>query len=45
MSIRAAYITVFRCPHRKNPEGSNLASMEALQWVLLYLSIGHYRCY
>jgi hypothetical protein len=26
----------------KNPEGSNLESVEAMQWVLLYLSIGHY---
>jgi hypothetical protein len=25
----------------KNPEDSNLASVEAMQWVLLYLSIGH----
>jgi hypothetical protein len=25
----------------KNPEDSNLASVEAMQWALLYLSIGH----
>jgi hypothetical protein len=24
-----------------NPEDSNLASVEVMQWVLLYLSIGH----
>jgi hypothetical protein len=28
-------------PTGKNPEDSNLASVEAMQWVLLYLSIGH----
>jgi hypothetical protein len=30
---------------RKNPEDSNLASIEAMQWALLYLSIGHDRYY
>jgi hypothetical protein len=29
----------------KNPEDSNLASAEAMQWVLLYLSISHDKCY
>jgi hypothetical protein len=29
----------------KNPEDSNLASVEAIQWVLLYLSISHDKCY
>jgi hypothetical protein len=32
-------------PTGKNPEDSNLASVEAMQWVILYLSIGHGRCY
>jgi hypothetical protein len=32
-------------PTGKNPDDSNLASVEAMQWVLLYLSIGHDRCY
>jgi hypothetical protein len=32
-------------PTGKNPEDSNLASVEAMQWVLLDLSIDHDRCY
>jgi hypothetical protein len=32
-------------PTAKNPEDPNLASVEAMQWVLLYLSICHDRCY
>jgi hypothetical protein len=32
-------------PTGKNPEDSNEASMEAMQWVLLYLSIGDDWCY
>jgi hypothetical protein len=28
-----------------NPEDSSQASMEAMQWVLLYVSIRHERCY
>jgi hypothetical protein len=32
-------------PTSKNPEESSLASMQATEWVLLYLSIGHYWCY
>jgi hypothetical protein len=36
---------VSRVPTGKNPDDSNLASMEVMQWVLLYLSIGHDRCY
>jgi hypothetical protein len=39
---------IYRCfqvsPTGKNPEDSNLASVEAMQWVLLYLSIGHDKC-
>jgi hypothetical protein len=32
-------------PIGKNPEDSVLASVEAMQWVLLYLSVGNDRCY
>jgi hypothetical protein len=32
-------------PTRKNPEDSNLVGVEAMQWVLLYLSTGHDTCY
>jgi hypothetical protein len=32
-------------PTGKNTEDSNPVSVEAMQWVLLYLSIGHDRCY
>jgi hypothetical protein len=32
-------------PTGKNPEDSNLASVEAIQWVVLYLSVGHDRRY
>jgi hypothetical protein len=32
-------------PTAKNAENSNLMSVEAMQWDLLYLSIGHYRSY
>jgi hypothetical protein len=32
-------------PTVKNPADSTLESVEAMQWVLLYLSIGHDRCY
>jgi hypothetical protein len=36
----------FLCVHTdKNPEDSNVASLEAMQWVLLCLSVGHDRCY
>jgi hypothetical protein len=44
LSTGAAYTRDFRCPTGKNPEDSNLASVEAMQ-VLLYLSIGNDRCY
>jgi hypothetical protein len=31
-----------KCPYKTNPDDSNLAwSVEAMQWALLYLSIGH----
>jgi hypothetical protein len=33
----------FRCPQGKTPEDSDLVIVEALQWVLLYVSIGHGR--
>jgi hypothetical protein len=32
-------------PTGKNPEDSNQVSMEAMQWVHLYLSVGDDRCY
>jgi hypothetical protein len=32
-------------PTSKNPEVPNLVSVEAMQWVLLYLYIGHDKCY
>jgi hypothetical protein len=32
-------------PTGRNPDDSNLARVEAMQWVLLYLSIGKDRCY
>jgi hypothetical protein len=32
-------------PTGKNPEDSNVVSIEVMQWVLLYLSIIHDRCY
>jgi hypothetical protein len=35
----------FVVPIGKNPEDSSPASVEAMQWVLLYLSIGHDSCY
>jgi hypothetical protein len=28
-----------------NPEDSDLATVKAMQWVLLYLSVGRDRCY
>jgi hypothetical protein len=41
LSTGSAYMMVFRCP-----ENSNLAcSVKDMQWVLLYLSTGHDRCY
>jgi hypothetical protein len=35
----------FRFPTGKNSEDSSLVSVEAVQWVLLYLPNGHDRCY
>jgi hypothetical protein len=35
----------FDAPTGKNPEDSKVASVEAMQWILLYLSIHHNRCY
>jgi hypothetical protein len=32
-------------PTGTNPEDSNPSSVEVMQWVLLYLSIGHDKCY
>jgi hypothetical protein len=36
---------VFGVPIGKNRDNSNLARVEVMQWVLVYLSIGHDRCY
>jgi hypothetical protein len=35
----------FGVPTDKNPEDSNVASVEATQRVLLYLSVGHDMCH
>jgi hypothetical protein len=44
LSTGAAYTRIFiGIPTGKNPEDSNLLSVEAMQWVLLYLAIGHDR--
>jgi hypothetical protein len=42
---RSCIQRVLCVPTGKNPEDSNPASVEAMQWVLLYLSIGRDRCY
>jgi hypothetical protein len=34
-----AYTRDLGVPTGKNPDDSNLASVEAMQWVLLYLSV------
>jgi hypothetical protein len=41
VSTRAAFTRVLG----DLTEYSNLANVEAVQWVLLYLSIGHYMCF
>jgi hypothetical protein len=33
------------CPHRYKSRGFKSGEREVMQWVLLYLSIGHDRCY
>jgi hypothetical protein len=40
LSTGAAYTRSLGVPTGKNPGDSNLASVEAMQWVLLFLSIG-----
>jgi hypothetical protein len=35
----------YMCLHRQKSRGFNLASVEATQWVLLYVSIRHDKCY
>jgi hypothetical protein len=45
LSTGAAYTEDFRFPKGKNQEDSILASVEAMQWVLLYHSIGRDRYY
>jgi hypothetical protein len=42
---RSCMHNILGFPTGKTQEDSNLASVEAMQWVLLYLSIGHDRCY
>jgi hypothetical protein len=45
LSTGDAYTGVLRVPTGKNPEDSKLEwSVEAMQWVLLYLSIGDDKC-
>jgi hypothetical protein len=45
LSTGAAFTRVLGVPTGKNPEKSNIASVETMHWVLLYLSIGHERYY
>jgi hypothetical protein len=40
----AAYTRVLAVLTGKNPDDSNLTSVEAMQWVLHYLSVGHDMC-
>jgi hypothetical protein len=52
-TVKYLFVANRRCKHGgflggptgKNPEDSNLPILEAMQWVLLYLSIGHDGCY
>jgi hypothetical protein len=44
VSIRAAYISVFRHPHGGKNRGFELASVEAMHRVA-YLFVGHDKCY
>jgi hypothetical protein len=41
LSTGAAYTRALGVPTGKNSEDSNVARVEAMQWVLLYLTIGH----
>jgi hypothetical protein len=51
--VKCLFVVNRRCIHKrfldiptgKNPEDSNLNSVETMQWILLYLSICHHRCY
>jgi hypothetical protein len=43
LSTGAAYRRDLGVPTGRNPEDSSQASVEATQWVLLYLSLGHDR--
>jgi hypothetical protein len=45
LSTGAAYTRVLGLLTGKIPEHSYLASVEAMQWVVLYISIGHDRRY
>jgi hypothetical protein len=50
--VKCLFVVNMRCIHKglgvptgKNPEDSNLASVEAMRLLLLYLSIAHDKCY
>jgi hypothetical protein len=45
LSTGGAHTKVSGISTGKNPEDSNLTSVETMQWVLLYLSIGDDRPY
>jgi hypothetical protein len=45
LSTGAAYTRVLEVSTGKNPKDLNVAKVEAMQWVLLYLSICYDRCY
>jgi hypothetical protein len=45
LSTGAVYKGLLGVPTGKIPQDSNLISMKAMQWVLLYLSIGYDRRY
>jgi hypothetical protein len=51
-TVKCLFIVNRSCMHRllgvpagTNPEDSNLASVEAMQWALTYLTSCHDRCY
>jgi hypothetical protein len=45
LSTGAAHTSVSGVPTGKNPEDSNLARVEAMQWVRLYLSMRYDGCH
>jgi hypothetical protein len=44
MSTGAAYTRGLGVPTDKDPKDSSLVTVGAMQWVLLYIFIGHDRC-